>query len=992
MPQVTLPKFPVLGSSLAADLLQPGTIIGPYTITGLIAFGMMGGLYSGIVRAERREVSLWVLPSSVAKDPEVRLRLNKANKRLTSIQHQNLLKMNRVDWSDGRCAIEMEAIKGQTLEQWLIDDGARDENSPTPMNEERAGEILRSLAGALAECHAKDVCHFNLVPSSILILDDESIKLGGFGLVQQLAMEQFQKLASASVPPVRTDLKEKTLLITDVRSPEVQAGAQLTRASDIFHFGSLAYFLLTGRRFQNEQSPAPHKLNPHIAKQWSTLIGRCLCVEDQGRYTSIQQVEADLRNLDNIEERGGLWDEKTSKAQRKKRRIRIRIPDEHLKALVGVTAAILVALGVSWRVSNSSIGDSRFVTPTTPETADIIIRVDSTPARVEFSGTAKGSLLTKTGVVAVKAPSGDYVIKAHAEGHLPETVETNFEKRPLELNIALKPAFAQVEIHTQPFAQIERLGEDGQRLFLGTADARGILDLNRRLLAGRHTLLVSAEGFETQQVDANLQMDENPSLKLPLMAAPAAVMVKAGPKGAEIWINGQLAGSAPLSLDGVRIGDELLIEARATGYRQKQMRWTAQKTGEIDLGELEPEVATISARVSFADGLQRTGVRLSMDGKAIAPGELINVSSGTHVLRAEHPDFEPTETVLELKDRENFETNLVLQPKPAELLLTLGTAVDDFTIQVDGKPVGSQGPVRLEPGKEVEVAVFARNYLTVRRRLVPSPNEAIRWDVRLVPIPGAEIGHDWVIPYLNQNMVWIDPGSFRMGSPRGELENRPNEGPQTEAVFTSGFWMGTVEVTQLVYEQVMGENPSSQKGEQLPVHNVSWQDAMEFCRRLTERERESGRLPSGYVYRLPTEAEWEYACRAGTETPFNFGMIATPADANLQGRYPRSHNLEAPAAKYGFVPVGSYTANSWGLHDMHGNAAEWCLNLFNSRLSGGTVIDWTGPSSGRDRPVRGGSWADYADRCRSAARERMDPRTSSAEIGFRVVLAPKTSE
>src|SRR5690606_35293665 len=103
---------------------------------------------------------------------------------------------------------------------------------------------------------------------------------------------------------------------------------------------------------------APHKLNPHIAKQWSTLIGRCLCVEDQGRYTSIQQVEADLRNLDNIEERGGLWDEKTSKAQRKKRRIRIRIPDEHLKALVGVTAEILVALGVSWRVSNSSIGDS----------------------------------------------------------------------------------------------------------------------------------------------------------------------------------------------------------------------------------------------------------------------------------------------------------------------------------------------------------------------------------------------------------------------------------------------------------------------------------------------------------------------------------------------------------------------------------------------------------------------------------------------------------
>lgn len=236
--------------------------------------------------------------------------------------------------------------------------------------------------------------------------------------------------------------------------------------------------------------------------------------------------------------------------------------------------------------------------------------------------------------------------------------------------------------------------------------------------------------------------------------------------------------------------------------------------------------------------------------------------------------------------------------------------------------------------------------------------------------------------------VWIPPGTFTMGSPSSEPDRDPDEGPQTVVTLTRGFWMGKYEVTRGEYQAVMGgNNPSNFQGDlNLPVHTVSWNDATNYCAELTRRERAAGRLPSGYAYRLPTEAEWEYACRAGTTTATAFGDTLSSTQANFHGDFPYNGAAKGPYLQ-GTAPVGSYAPNGWGLYDMHGNVWEWCLDWRTDSLPGGSVTDPTGPSSGTKRVNRGGSWGFYGRYCRSANRDGDQPSYLEIILGFRVALA-----
>ncbi len=254
------------------------------------------------------------------------------------------------------------------------------------------------------------------------------------------------------------------------------------------------------------------------------------------------------------------------------------------------------------------------------------------------------------------------------------------------------------------------------------------------------------------------------------------------------------------------------------------------------------------------------------------------------------------------------------------------------------------------------------------------------------------------------NMVWISPGTFTMGSPDTEAERHSWEGPQTRVTISQGFWMGKYEVTQGEYSPMMGSNPSyfttkDAYGNPIspdlsrPVEQVSWNDAVAYCGALTTRERNAGRLPDGYVYRLPTEAEWEYACREGTTTAFHYGPSLRSGMANFYGY----EEYEASIGRY-YNPsgiylgrttsVGSYAPNAWGLYDMHGNVWEWCHDWGSGDLPGGSVTDPQGPSAGSGRVIRGGSWLDDARWCRSAYRNFYYPDYTYLDIGFRVVLAP----
>lgn len=213
-------------------------------------------------------------------------------------------------------------------------------------------------------------------------------------------------------------------------------------------------------------------------------------------------------------------------------------------------------------------------------------------------------------------------------------------------------------------------------------------------------------------------------------------------------------------------------------------------------------------------------------------------------------------------------------------------------------------------------------------------------------------------------LVWCPPGTFAMGSPPGERERSDDEA-QHQVTLTQGFWLGKYPVTQEQWEKVMGSNPSQFKGGRNPVENLSWDDAREFMKKL------------GSGFRLPTEAEWEYACRAGSESAFCFG----DEEGKLKDFAWYSGNSGAQTR-----PVGQKKANAWGLYDMHGNVFEWCADWYGS-YPRGPLTDPTGPPSGQDRVYRGGSWSFDARVCRSAYRNYWRPDSRFNFLGFRVAAS-----
>ncbi len=256
---------------------------------------------------------------------------------------------------------------------------------------------------------------------------------------------------------------------------------------------------------------------------------------------------------------------------------------------------------------------------------------------------------------------------------------------------------------------------------------------------------------------------------------------------------------------------------------------------------------------------------------------------------------------------------------------------------------------------------------------------------------------------IPDNFVFIEGGTFQMGSPETESWRSDDETQHTVTV--SDFYMSQYEITQAEYEEIIGSNPSNFSGGNLPVENLSWLDAAGYCNARSEKE---GLTPvytidgqnvswdrSANGYRLPTEAEWEYACRAGTSTPFNTQTSISAEEANYYGHYPymiednyfSQANLDTQPGEYRqtTVAVDSFSPNTFGLYNMHGNVGEWVWDYYGA-YSLEEETDPSGPSSGTLRVYRGGGWNDFAKNMRSAYRATLAQDKSSFNIGMRLVL------
>lgn len=259
----------------------------------------------------------------------------------------------------------------------------------------------------------------------------------------------------------------------------------------------------------------------------------------------------------------------------------------------------------------------------------------------------------------------------------------------------------------------------------------------------------------------------------------------------------------------------------------------------------------------------------------------------------------------------------------------------------------------------------------------------------LMPDPAPE--PEYANP-LGMKFVLVKPGEFLMGSPETEPGRGPEEGPVGKVAIDHPYFIGTTEVTSGQYQQIMGKSPAwtagrVRGGTEWPVETVSWLEAQEFCKKLNERDRGRRR---GWDYRLPTEAEWEYACRAGTDTAFAHGAELLPEHGETvqqpKNELPEDEGKPKPTE----MPskVGASRPNAFGLFDMHGNVSEWCQDYYERGYPEGVRTNPAGPATGDLRSVRGGAFDEPATRARSAARRGMQPELRDRGVGFRVVLAP----
>jgi len=339
---------------------------------------------------------------------------------------------------------------------------------------------------------------------------------------------------------------------------------------------------------------------------------------------------------------------------------------------------------------------------------------------------------------------------------------------------------------------------------------------------------------------------------------------------------------------------------------------------------------------------------------------------------------EPVPALKELTKKQNAVLLRALAKDPDERFASCG----DFIAALGGGPVSrksAKGSKKLVAGLLVAGllagGIYAFKDAEARRsrrefRAEFSPKEIDDLVALLREPPMPQEGKIWEAKLgggVTMDFMPIAAGSFQMGSNNGDSDEQPVH----RVTLSQPYWLAKTEVTQAQWQQIMGSNPSLIKGSQNPVEMVSWNNAVSFCKKLTERERQAGRLPAGFEYTLPTEAQWEYACRAGTT-----GDYAGSLDA--MGWYDKNSGKKTH-------PAGTKQANAWGLYDMHGNVYEWCSD-WKGDYSWGSVTDPGGARSGAGRVIRGGSWYGTASSCRSANRHALVPSFTYSAMGFRPLV------
>lgn len=429
------------------------------------------------------------------------------------------------------------------------------------------------------------------------------------------------------------------------------------------------------------------------------------------------------------------------------------------------------------------------------------------------------------------------------------------------------------------------------------------------------------------------------------------IAVKASPLGAEVSVEGW-TGPSPALVEELAAGRHR-VTVRAEGYDE----WVGEVVVAVDqVSEINVDLLKQRAPGSLFVFTYPTSTLVEVDGptkgSGLSPMQFERLQPGRYQLTFVKDGFVTAKRTVDVRegDRQAFSFSFM----PGTVMVTSLPVGADV---ISGGRVMGKTPLALNnasPGlQRVELRLAGYRSKTLEGEL--RSGEALALDGRLDPRESPLAGSAWIIPGVELELMPVASGTFSM-----------TEGQTGGAVtLTHDFWLGRREVTQKQWLQVMGRNPSKYRGDDLPVENVSWTDAMEFCRQLTRQEGIAGHLPTGYVYSLPTEAQWEYAAKNGRST-------------ETQGW---------SEGEAGTHPVGTKAPDRLGLYDMRGNVWEWCLDL-KGPYAPGERTDPRGARLGQERVMRGGSWKSPLAETAPGFRQQAPENERRADLGFRVALIP----
>jgi len=1034
----------------AYEVLTPGEKFGNYQVLRCVSYDLLGSLYRVRKPRVKTEQTVFVMPPIIEATSEFQARFSEQAPKLCGLEHPNIFSFGQAEVVKDRFTFIGGPFDGVNLADHVQDYVAKqlkERSAPTtgqaaelvsdlPMGlpPEEVRPIAEQILNGLEYLYKNKIQHLNLNPTNILRSKDGTIRIAGFGLLNLIGQERFEAVVSAGIPPIAIGGRAVRINTVDILSPEARQGKTSDQRSDVYALGITTYWLLTGRK-PSATYQKPSEIVEGLDPKWDVFVANCLDREPDRRYQTVAKAKEDFSNF------GGIRPIRSSAAKSSIgttetgtifRHIDfIPVPKRVQERGENITRIFrLAVVGIVLLVASSLFFTTlRLMTPEsfaegriamrTPEgkTPRLTLQLEPEKVLVNIKSNDERFVVVD-GKLELNILPGPYRFEFSAPGYQKSSRLLEVSSAPMTQSITLKPALARTTFTSLPDTKLTATAKDGALIELGVTDSEGKLTVTDKLIAGEYEITADKEGYSiTDSGPFELVSGEENMVDVPVEAVLGVLRVRSNPRDADIFYEGEVVGQTNETLKNLPVDEEFQITLKKAGYRDSTLavQIASDTRTVLDFGDLKPlsgevaigvnlggrpptpaEMAEVLITVEAASPtIGKQKLTLNANELSGDPPVVPGVYAGQASITVGHPDFRDETKQFDVANNVRLRVNYNLDPLPGVVSIEPSPTGVEWNFQYNGKAVKlPEMKAPLPSGRASTLTINHPDYFPQSKEFTPKPNEQITWAPDMKLIPGPSKGSDYETPFLDLSLIWVSPGSFAMGSPPDEGARLPEEGPRTNVRISQGYWIAAHEVTQQQYEMVTGKNPSQHPGETKPVEYVTWREALDFCRQLNEQESAAGRVPNGYEYRLPTEAEWEYAARAGRQTPFHWGETADWSQGNFRGNYPRdfdSSKIDAPT-HYGTRPIGSYQPNAWGLYDMHGNVREWCLDVFNSRLPGGDQTDWIRRDGSSRRALRGGGWEDFAIHARAAYRgEGMGENSRSASAGIRVVLGPKVN-